>query len=247
MMKSSTIALILAAVSGIAALGASKYRIKFKPRAFTATSLILGLVLASAGPAHGHTPDGSWTCKNGDPGQSNGNCYVHQMNGIAYWYFSNAFPPNAYDAVRVASYSWHWDPVHAEENIYGSNSAEVDWVDGTICGTPAAIACVDGAIEWTYQHIIWPYMQFKYRNSNGTWVPWGVDAFYFPNPWEFDLRSVAAHEFGHLIGIGHSNVQAAVMRSGHDPGEVRRDLSWSGDQYAQCQIYYHSHGIYWDC
>ncbi|PIA25629.1 hypothetical protein AQUCO_11000036v1 [Aquilegia coerulea] len=45
-----------------------------------------------------------------------------------------------------------------------------------------------------------------------------------PNMYEIDLESVTVHEIGHLLGLGHSDDQNAVMYSSIDPGEVKRDL-----------------------
>lgn len=42
-----------------------------------------------------------------------------------------------------------------------------------------------------------------------------------PDVNSFDLESVALHEIGHLLGLGHTTVEAAVMHPGIAPGESR--------------------------
>ncbi|KAF8370067.1 hypothetical protein HHK36_031898 [Tetracentron sinense] len=49
---------------------------------------------------------------------------------------------------------------------------------------------------------------------------WGTD----PSPGVIDLESVAVHEIGHLLGLGHSTVRAAVMYPSISPGVARRQL-----------------------
>jgi hypothetical protein len=45
-----------------------------------------------------------------------------------------------------------------------------------------------------------------------------------PKPNEFDLLSVALHEFGHCVGLDNVSTGSAVMSVGLKAGEKRRDL-----------------------
>ncbi|KAF5185303.1 Metalloendoproteinase 5-mmp [Thalictrum thalictroides] len=45
-----------------------------------------------------------------------------------------------------------------------------------------------------------------------------------PNTLVFDLESLAVHEIGHLLGLGHSEERNAIMFSSIESGSVKRDL-----------------------
>ncbi|KAK8510908.1 hypothetical protein V6N13_091284 [Hibiscus sabdariffa] len=58
--------------------------------------------------------------------------------------------------------------------------------------------------------------------------------FHFNEKWNWSLskpasdqihvQSVAVHEFGHTIGLGHSNISKAIMFPSYNPGTIKTDL-----------------------
>ena len=51
-----------------------------------------------------------------------------------------------------------------------------------------------------------------------------------------DLQSIAAHEAGHWVGLGHSNVQSATMYFAYSGGTGSRDLH-ADDEEGVCFLY----------
>jgi MYXO-CTERM domain-containing protein len=83
----------------------------------------------------------------------------------------------------------------------------------------------------------WPSVEFSeadviYNEAAFTWVDGA------PSAWgnEADLQSVATHEFGHSLGLGHSNAQDATMWPSVLPGTQSRTLA-TDDINGVCSLY----------
>ncbi len=57
-----------------------------------------------------------------------------------------------------------------------------------------------------------------------------------PEPDECDLQTILTHEFGHFLGLAHSDISRAVMYPTAGLGEIRSDLN-SDDSAGVCAIY----------
>ncbi|MAE70408.1 MAG: hypothetical protein CME06_08080 [Gemmatimonadetes bacterium] len=59
-----------------------------------------------------------------------------------------------------------------------------------------------------------------------------------PSGWnQYDLEGVACHEFGHFLGLGHSNTAAATMYYAIGSGDDSKRSLHSDDQNGVCALY----------
>ena len=82
-----------------------------------------------------------------------------------------------------------------------------------------------------------------YREENGEII----DADMLFNMYDFEwisgydavLRNVMTHEFGHLLGLGHSDIEEATMHGSSEPGEISKETLDEDDINGINELYPH--------
>lgn len=214
-----------------------------------ATTLIFSTT-TGVSPASAHEPTHHWTCHLGGGG-NDGKCYYHWPNAERGWHYLSEVPSHARTAIHEGAHSI--TDGHALTARHDSSApSHIHW-DSFCTG-----ACVtnfsedDGA-----EHILSFAIHFDSGWSWNTDTSLGHGGFSTP-----DLWNVAAHEWGHAVGLGHSDVGAghecdssndvdsgwatltewsSCVADGHTEQRNLHDADYTG----RCQVYSHAHG--WSC
>lgn len=209
-----------------------------------AAATVFGLFLLGE-PVDAHTPSQSgwtWTCVGGDgTNQDAGSCGgmtvsnppVHHTDASARFWYNASVLANGWTAdIDIGFRAWDQTNGHqfnyTKESSDTANNANVSVTGSVICGSSSKIGCT--AFSQTGGHINEGGATIKFRTNTSA----GLRA------------DLAAHEFGHYLGLGHSlnSVVIPTMRSVIAEGQQNLH---SYDMNGRCQVYGHSHGLWGGC
>jgi hypothetical protein len=204
----------------------------------------LAVMLGSPSDAAAHEPTSHWTCFQGGGG-FDGRCWFHWPNATRTWHFLGEVPSGPRGPIHNGSHTI--TDGHALEAVEdGAAPNHVHW--DTRCG----VACVVGYETGTGQHILGFQIHFDSSRSWNTNTSLGHGDFT-----RLDLWMVAAHEWGHTVGLGHStrafghdctgrnnvNTDWATMTQGDCliGGHTEQRSLQEADRTGRCQVYSHAH------
>ncbi len=154
----------------------------------------------------------------------------HHSNADANFYYTTSVGGSWVSPINSGYLAWDGTNGHQFNFVKTtSTGAAVSITSATICGKSSAVGCTStGLSAAPNYHIVeaTAWIKFKSTMSSG-------------------LRDdVAAHEFGHYLGISHSADAAATMWGSASEGQVSINTS---DRLGRCQVYGHAHGYWGGC
>lgn len=184
------------------------------------------VLLAPARTVEAHPPSSfgyTWTCLTGVGSQSQpGDCYRHKTSAYDTWYYIPPGDPEGFPHSKRAAANLGvgvWDQTNGHPfnfNYDNPDGFPVGWVGFQICGSSAPVGCHYHA-ALANDHFSTTRIRIRNTTSN--------------------VSGIAAHEFGHAVGLGHSESNFNVM------GAPDQANLGSGDREGRCQIYGHTgHG-----
>lgn len=204
------------------------------------------LLIALPSPAFAHLPSAvsfTYTCTGGEGTSStNGVCWVRHSNANADW-FPYGSPPTDVVA-RWRNGAAAWDQTNGHQFNYvernDSSSSPAYWFPGDPCGNSNFVACA--YITYSNYFIV----------ENSSYTEFESDLYWYtgtgaPFPGQIDLWSLASHEFGHLVGLGHSANSSQTMYGTIATASTHARSLEAGDRLGRCEIYGHSDGYWGGC
>lgn len=135
-------------------------------------------------------------------------------------------PNTAAVVVQRAAQAWEVDGTAVKLSYTGTTDAQTSGHDGQ-----AAVYFVDQDWPWDESLLA---MTSSYSDASGAFVGFDIAVNTQDHEWaldgnadRIDLQNTLTHEWGHVLGLGHSENDAmATMHASASPGEVhKRDLS----------------------
>ncbi|KAL7131858.1 hypothetical protein ABFS83_12G033500 [Erythranthe nasuta] len=140
---------------------------------------------------------------------------------LTYGFLSNV-PANAVAPAERAFQNWD-NATHFTFKRVSSGQTAADLMIGFLRGNHGDGASFDGP-GGTLAHAFAPTNGRLHYDADERW---SVD----PVASTFNLETVALHEIGHLLGLGHSSIQAAIMYPSVSAGQAKIKL------YIICEIF----------
>ena len=207
-----------------------------------ATVIVLALLIYLSIPAIAHQPSSQgwdWTCSGGDGtlmiagtcrSMTQSNPPAHHNYADAHFYYTSSLGGSWVTPVNTGYLAWDRTNGHQfnyiKQTSDNSYNASVSVVTGTTCGDPSNFGCTNAGLSGSHMNNATATIKFKSTLSYG------------------NRANVAAHEFGHLLALGHSDVSYATMYP--SVGSGASTLA-SPDRLGRCQVYGHAHGWWGGC
>lgn len=197
-------------------------------------AVLVAAALQTRADAHSPADAGyQFTCSGGEGLNSQaGNCWQHHSNADARFYIhvDSIYNAGYLPGVNAGYQIWDQTDGHQfnfiKETTDTTSNARVSATSSEICGKPTAVGCTSMGVSG--DHSVEGSATIKFKTGIASDL----------------VDDVAAHEFGHYVSLGHSDVSSATMWPTAASGQ---STLHSSDRLGRCEIYGHSHGYWGGC